>query len=159
MNEIKLWWNLAKYSIKWSVLGLTALDYLKELGPSAVDSEIRCLGPDAGGSVTVMCQFLDMISYVLDTKKDFEISNAYLGLFLKVIIMLIYFPYMNYNSIIFTSWLVLWCFYITSWFSYWNVIIANHWWSCSVYMNTQFSVPVHTSTYDNTLHHGLTWFP
>lgn len=99
MNEIKLWWNLAKYSIKWSVLGLTALDYLKELGPSAVDSEIRCLGPDAGGSVTVMCQFLDMISYVLDTKKDFEISNAYLGLFLKVIIMLIYFSYMNYNSI------------------------------------------------------------
>lgn len=64
--------------------GLTALDYLKELGPSAVDSEIRCLGPDAGGSVTVMCQFLDMISYVLDTKKDFEISNAYLGLFLKI---------------------------------------------------------------------------
>lgn len=118
MNEIKLWWNLAKYSIKWSVLGLTALDYLKELGPSAVDSEIRCLGPDAGGSVTVMCQFLDMISYVLDTKKDFEISNAYLGLFLKVIIMLIYYSYMNYNSIIFTSWLILWCFYITSWFSY-----------------------------------------
>lgn len=96
--------------LNWPVLGLTALDYLKELGPSAVDSEIRCLGPDAGGSVTVMCQFLDMIIHVLDTKKDFEISNAYLGLFLKVKVVLISFSYMNNNCIIFTSWLVLWCF-------------------------------------------------
>lgn len=62
----------------------SALGYLKELGPSAVDNEIRCLGPDAGGSVTTMCQFLHLISHVLDTKKDFEVANAYLGLFLKI---------------------------------------------------------------------------
>lgn len=66
------------------IIGELALDYLKQLGPSAVDMEIRCLGPEAGGSVPIMCRFLEMISHVLDTKRDFEIGNAYLGLFLKV---------------------------------------------------------------------------
>ncbi|XP_048757531.1 WD repeat-containing protein 36-like [Ostrea edulis] len=62
----------------------SALGYLKQLGPSAVDNEIRCLGPDSGGSVSTLCLFLYMVSHTLDTKRDFELGNAYLGLFLKI---------------------------------------------------------------------------
>lgn len=60
------------------------MDRFKECGPSAIDVEIRSLSPDMGGSVEVMCHFLKFVKYVLNTKKNFELVNAYLGLFLKV---------------------------------------------------------------------------
>ncbi|XP_053394412.1 WD repeat-containing protein 36-like [Mercenaria mercenaria] len=60
------------------------LEYMKTLGPSAVDIEIRSLAPEMGGSVPVMCSFLQFVQSVLDTNKNFEIIQAYLGLFLKV---------------------------------------------------------------------------
>lgn len=57
---------------------------LKELGPSAIDTELRSLAPDMGGNVSVMQSFLRMISSMLRLKQDFDLAQAYLALFLKV---------------------------------------------------------------------------
>lgn len=57
---------------------------LRELGPSAIDTELRALSPDMGGEVRVMQSFLKMISSILQSKKDFDLAQAYLALFLKV---------------------------------------------------------------------------
>ena len=63
---------------------LPVIEYMKTLGPSAIDVEIRSLGPEGGGSETVMGIFLTFIKVTLKTRKNFEIAQAYLGLFLKV---------------------------------------------------------------------------
>lgn len=57
---------------------------LRELGPSAIDTELRALSPDMGGEVRVMQSFLKMISSILQSKRDFDLAQAYLALFLKV---------------------------------------------------------------------------
>ncbi|KAM8962305.1 WD repeat-containing protein 36 isoform 1-T1 [Pelodytes ibericus] len=57
---------------------------IKEMGPSAVDTELRNLAPEGGGSVEVMQSFLKMIESMLDAKRDFELAQAYLALFLKL---------------------------------------------------------------------------
>uniref|UniRef100_A0A452UM36 WD repeat domain 36 n=1 Tax=Ursus maritimus TaxID=29073 RepID=A0A452UM36_URSMA len=61
-----------------------ALNLLKELGPSGIETELRSLCPDCGGSVEVMQSFLKMIGMMLDRKRDFELAQAYLALFLKL---------------------------------------------------------------------------
>lgn len=61
-----------------------AVRHLKELGPSAIDTELRGLAPDMGGDVSVMQSFLRMISSMLKLKQDFDLAQAYLALFLKV---------------------------------------------------------------------------
>lgn len=57
---------------------------LKGMGPSNIDIEMRSLAPEGGGSLNVMQSFLQMISYMLCTKRDFELAQAYLALYLKV---------------------------------------------------------------------------
>ena len=57
---------------------------LKSMGPSAIDAEIRSLAPEAGGDLQLMKNFLDFVEAQLVTKKDFELVEAYLALFLKV---------------------------------------------------------------------------
>ncbi|XP_077500929.1 LOW QUALITY PROTEIN: WD repeat-containing protein 36 [Amblyomma americanum] len=59
-------------------------DRLKELGPSSVDFEIRGLSPDAGGSSESLLSFLKAMHSGLRTRRDFELIQSYLGLFLKV---------------------------------------------------------------------------
>uniref|UniRef100_A0A452UMM3 WD repeat domain 36 n=1 Tax=Ursus maritimus TaxID=29073 RepID=A0A452UMM3_URSMA len=66
------------------VLYEAALNLLKELGPSGIETELRSLCPDCGGSVEVMQSFLKMIGMMLDRKRDFELAQAYLALFLKL---------------------------------------------------------------------------
>ncbi|XP_012514960.1 PREDICTED: WD repeat-containing protein 36 [Propithecus coquereli] len=61
-----------------------ALNLLKELGPSGIETELRSLSPDCGGSIEVMQSFLKMIGMMLDRKRDFELAQAYLALFLKL---------------------------------------------------------------------------
>ncbi|XP_030894954.1 WD repeat-containing protein 36 isoform X3 [Leptonychotes weddellii] len=61
-----------------------ALNLLKELGPSGIETELQSLSPDCGGSVEVMQSFLKMIEMMLDRKRDFELAQAYLALFLKL---------------------------------------------------------------------------
>lgn len=60
------------------------LNLLKDMGPSNIETELRGLSPDGGGSVKIMQSFLKMIGTMLDTKCDFELAQAYLALFLKV---------------------------------------------------------------------------
>ncbi|KAI0213406.1 WD repeat-containing protein 36 [Lamellibrachia satsuma] len=61
-----------------------AVEKLKGLGPSAIDAELRQLGPDAGGSVELLVGFLHMLNDHLETNRDFELMQAYLALFLKL---------------------------------------------------------------------------
>lgn len=61
-----------------------ALEMLMGMGPSAVDVEITSLDPATGGSEEVILNFLQMVKYSLNNKKYFEITQGYLGLFLKV---------------------------------------------------------------------------
>ncbi|KAJ6669733.1 hypothetical protein lerEdw1_000282 [Lerista edwardsae] len=70
--------------------GLSSSNYtapfniLKQMGPSTVDTELRSLSPDDGGSIKVMLSFLKMVQAILNTRRDFELAQAYLALFLKL---------------------------------------------------------------------------
>ncbi|XP_010177179.1 PREDICTED: WD repeat-containing protein 36-like, partial [Mesitornis unicolor] len=59
------------------------LSLLKSLGPSNIERELRGLAPEGGGSMEVMLSFLRMIEMMLNKKYNFELSQAYLALFLK----------------------------------------------------------------------------
>ncbi|XP_055905280.1 WD repeat-containing protein 36 [Eupeodes corollae] len=61
----------------------SCVEYLKKLGPSMIDFEVKSLHPIGGGSYKSMTQFLKTISYMLSTNCDFELSQAYLSIFLK----------------------------------------------------------------------------
>ena len=60
------------------------MEVLKDKGPSQIDTEIRCLAPEGGGSVAVMVHFLHMVDWAMRTCRDYELAQAYLALFLKV---------------------------------------------------------------------------
>merc|ERR1712127_1072637 len=63
---------------------LSMLSSLLELGPSALDLEIRSLGVEGGGTLGLMRQFLAMLRAGLDANTNFEAVQSWLGLFLKV---------------------------------------------------------------------------
>lgn len=54
------------------------------MGPSALDMEVRSLGEDMGGSIDLMEKFMEYLLYLMTTRKNFELANSYLALFLKV---------------------------------------------------------------------------
>lgn len=54
------------------------------MGPSSIDAEIRCLGPSAGGDVKLLEMFMLFIEHQIRTRRDFELTEAFLSLFLKV---------------------------------------------------------------------------
>lgn len=62
----------------------SVLKSMKEMGPSAIDREIRLLSSDDGGSDDVMVYFLEYVESILKSNKDFELAHSYLALFLKV---------------------------------------------------------------------------
>ncbi|XP_015192182.2 WD repeat-containing protein 36 [Lepisosteus oculatus] len=66
-----------------------AVSLLKGMGPSSIETELRGLAPDVGGSLDVMQSFLKMIISILDSKRDFDLAQAYLALFLKLHLRLI----------------------------------------------------------------------
>jgi len=57
---------------------------LMEKGPSAIDLEIRSLGPEGGGTLGALAQFLEMLKVGLKSNASFEAVESYLGLFLKI---------------------------------------------------------------------------
>ena len=63
---------------------LARLIGLMSKGPSAIELEVTSLGPEAGGSIELLVQFLQMLLTSLRSKVNFEVTQAYLGLFLKV---------------------------------------------------------------------------
>lgn len=60
------------------------LDLLKSMGPSSIDAEIRSLGPSAGGDIKLLELFMLFIERQIGLRRDFEFTEALLGLFLKV---------------------------------------------------------------------------
>lgn len=62
---------------------------LKEMGPSAIDTELRGLAPDMGGDANSLRAFLRLISSMLDSRRDFDLAQAYLALFLKLHLRLV----------------------------------------------------------------------
>lgn len=60
-----------------------AVERLKAMGPSAIDFEIQSLSMVESCSEQSMLQFMKMIRYMMDRKTDFELSQAYLAVFLK----------------------------------------------------------------------------
>ncbi|XP_058128820.1 WD repeat-containing protein 36 [Anopheles ziemanni] len=62
-----------------------AIAYLMNLGPTMVDLEIRSLTPLYGGSGSfpVMTTFMRMIISMFEERKEFELAQSYLSVFLK----------------------------------------------------------------------------
>jgi U3 small nucleolar RNA-associated protein 21 len=54
------------------------------MGPSAIDIEFRSFSVEMGGSIEIINKFLQFIIYLLTTKNNFELANAYLSLVLKI---------------------------------------------------------------------------
>ena len=52
------------------------------MGPTAIDLELGLLSPPNGGSLALCEAFLSFTSSQLQRRKDFELVNAYLGVFL-----------------------------------------------------------------------------
>ncbi|XP_015590061.1 WD repeat-containing protein 36 [Cephus cinctus] len=60
-----------------------AIKMLKSLGPSSIDLEIQSLSMSTTSSVIIMLQFMKLIRHMMESKKDFELAQSYLALFLK----------------------------------------------------------------------------
>lgn len=58
-------------------------DKLKLMGPSALNYEVRSLSPEAGGTFELMVKFLELLKQISENNKDFELTQSYLGVFLK----------------------------------------------------------------------------
>jgi len=58
-------------------------DQLKLMRPSALNYEVRSLSPEAGGTYELMVKFLELLKQVSINNKDFELTQSYLGVFLK----------------------------------------------------------------------------
>lgn len=59
------------------------IEKLKTFGPSMLDFEIKSLSVDNGGTVEVMLQFFKCVEFMLKSNKNFDLAQAYMGLFLK----------------------------------------------------------------------------
>ena len=57
---------------------------LMEKGPSAIDIEIRSLGPEGGGTLASLEKFMQMLKIGMKSNRNYEALEAYCGLFLKV---------------------------------------------------------------------------
>ena len=60
------------------------MDMLKDKGPSAIEVELQNLAPEGGGSVDLMASFLRFVGKCLATKFNYELTQSYLALFLKL---------------------------------------------------------------------------
>ena len=60
------------------------LTLLKSLSLLEIDTEIRALAPDGGGSIGLLELFLDFVENAIESKQNFEIVQAYLSLFLSL---------------------------------------------------------------------------
>ena len=52
------------------------------MGPTSIDLELNLLAPSNGGSASLCEAFLRFAFSVLRSRRDFELINAYLGVFL-----------------------------------------------------------------------------
>ncbi|XP_017765765.1 PREDICTED: WD repeat-containing protein 36 isoform X2 [Eufriesea mexicana] len=59
------------------------IEKLKHMSPSSIDFEIQSLSADEKTSSTLLLRFMKMMYYMIEKKTDFELSQAYLAVFLK----------------------------------------------------------------------------
>lgn len=57
--------------------------FLKQMGPSMVDFEVKSLHPIGGGTVKAMIQFLKTLKYMFESNNNFELAQSYLSVFLR----------------------------------------------------------------------------
>lgn len=60
-----------------------AIARITALGPSSIDFEIQSLSLDPTCSIDLMFQFMKMIKYMIESNQNFQLSQAYLAVFLK----------------------------------------------------------------------------
>lgn len=60
-----------------------AVAYIKSMGPSMIDFEIKSLHPIGGGSYKALVGFVEMINFMFESCSGFELAQAYLSCFLK----------------------------------------------------------------------------
>lgn len=56
--------------------------YAKSLSPAAIDVEIRTMSID--GELSLLNYYLEAILYMLKTRKNFELAQAWLSVFLNI---------------------------------------------------------------------------
>lgn len=59
------------------------IEKLKTMGPSDIDFEIESLSFDESTAESLILQFMKMLRYMMERQTDFELSQAYLAVFLK----------------------------------------------------------------------------
>ncbi|XP_029158137.1 WD repeat-containing protein 36 [Nylanderia fulva] len=59
------------------------IEKLKAMNPNDIDFEIQSLSLDENSAELSMLQFMKMLHYVMERQNDFELSQAYLAVFLK----------------------------------------------------------------------------
>lgn len=59
------------------------IEALMKMGPSKVDFEIKSMAVDAAGSIKLLDKFMKMLIQMLKSKKDFEIVQTYVAVFLR----------------------------------------------------------------------------
>ena len=57
---------------------------MKKFGVQTIESELRCLEPEFGSSPDLLLAFLKVTKIALLSHKDYELTQSYLALFLKV---------------------------------------------------------------------------
>ncbi|XP_050460785.1 WD repeat-containing protein 36 [Cataglyphis hispanica] len=62
---------------------IDAIEKLKAMNPSDIDFEIQSLSLDESSAELSMLQFMKMLHYMIKRQTDFELSQAYLAVFLK----------------------------------------------------------------------------
>ncbi|KAK2587602.1 hypothetical protein KPH14_003729 [Odynerus spinipes] len=59
------------------------INRLKSMGPSSIDFEIQSLSTVENTAKVLLLQFMKVLYYMMERKTDFELSQAYLAVFLK----------------------------------------------------------------------------
>ena len=60
------------------------METLKDTSPAQTDVELRTLAPDAGGDIQLLLSMMNFFVKMLKCGKDYELTQAYISLFLKV---------------------------------------------------------------------------
>lgn len=64
------------------IIDTAFVDLAKSMGPSSIDMELRTLPLD--GELTVLNHFMEAILFIIRSRKNFELAQAWLNVFLNI---------------------------------------------------------------------------
>ena len=64
------------------------MELLKTMGPSAISAEFHMLGPEGGGELKQLVDMIHFFKFQLESRRDYEMVQAYMQVFLKVSLLL-----------------------------------------------------------------------